>query len=48
MTSELTSSEYFELISELIPGLTSSQFNWKGNPKGKGTDETPQGIGIFC
>ena len=22
--------------------LTSSQCNWKGNRKGKGTDETPQ------
>ena len=42
MTSELTSSEYFELIGELIPELTSSQCNWKGNQKGKGTDETPQ------
>ena len=41
MTSELTSSEYFELIGELIPELTSSQCNWKGNRKGKGTDETP-------
>ena len=27
MTSELTSSEYFELIGELIPKLTSSQCN---------------------
>ena len=27
---------------ELIPELTSSQCNWKGNQKGKGTDETPQ------
>ena len=44
MTSELTSSEYFELIGELIPELTSSQCNWKGNRKGKGTDETPQGL----
>ena len=25
---------------ELIPELTSSQCNWKGNQKGKGTDET--------
>ena len=41
MTSELTSSEYFELIGELITELTSSQCNWKGNRKGKGTDETP-------
>ena len=40
MTSELTSSDYFELIGELIPELTSSQCNWKGNRKGKGTDET--------
>ena len=42
MTSELTSSEYFELTDELIPELTSSQCDWKGNQKGKGTDETPQ------
>ena len=41
MTSELTSSEYFELIGELIPELTSSQCNRKGNRIGKGTDETP-------
>ena len=41
MTSELTSSDYFELIGELIPELTSLQCNWKGNRKGKGTDETP-------
>ena len=47
MTSELTSSEYFELIGELIPELTSSQFTWKGNQKGKGTDETPQSPIIF-
>ena len=40
MTSELTSSKYFELI----PELTSSQFNWKGNQKGKGTDETSQSL----
>ena len=26
---------------ELIPELTSSKCNWKGNQKGKGTDETP-------
>ena len=26
---------------ELIPELTISQCNWKGNKKGKGTDETP-------
>ena len=45
MTSEVTSSEYFELIGELIPELTSSQCNWKGNWKGKGTDETPY---VFC
>ena len=25
----------------MIPELTSSQCNWKGNQKGKGTDETP-------
>ena len=38
MTPELASSEYFELIGELIPELTSSQCNRKG----KGiTDETP-------
>ena len=42
MTSELTSSEYFELIGELIPELTSLQCNCKGNRKGKGTDETTQ------
>ena len=24
--------------------LTSSQCNWKGNRKGKGTDETPHGL----
>ena len=24
--------------------LTSLQCNWKGNRKGKGTDETPQGL----
>ena len=41
MISELTSSEYFELIGELIPEFTNSQCNWKGNQKGKGTDETP-------
>ena len=41
MTSELTSSEYFELIPELIPELTSLQCNWKGNQKEKGADETP-------
>ena len=38
---------------ELIPELTSSQCNWKGNQKGKGTDETPQdhipfGCPIVC
>ena len=27
---------------ELISELTSWQCNWKGNQKGKGTDETPQ------
>ena len=27
--------------SELIHELTSSQCNWKGNRKAKGTDETP-------
>ena len=46
MTSELTGSEYFELIGELIPELTSSKCSWKGNQKenrkGKGTDEIPQ------
>ena len=26
---------------ELIPELTSSQCDWKGNRKGKGTEETP-------
>ena len=25
----------------MIPELSSSQCNWKGNQKGKGTDETP-------
>ena len=25
----------------MIPELTSWQCNWKGNQKGKGTDETP-------
>ena len=41
MTSELTSSEYFELIGELIPELTSLQCYWKENQKGKSTDKTP-------
>ena len=27
--------------------LTSSQCNWKGNRKGKGTDETPQRLFTF-
>ena len=26
----------------MIPELTSLQCNWKGNQKGKGTDETPE------
>ena len=41
MTFELTSSERFEVIGELIPELTSLQCNRKGNRKGKGTVETP-------
>ena len=41
MTSELTSSKYFWTDCELIPELSRSQCNWKGNQKGKGTYETP-------
>ena len=35
---------------ELIPEPTSLQCNWKGNQKGKGTDETPlrNGLTTLC
>ena len=36
--------ENFWTDCELIPELTSSQCNWKGNQKGKGTDETPPSL----